>query len=100
MLNSLCHCVSLKGYNTPEIGSHSVIDRPESDILVYPPMSIIAQIENVRDINDDVLLQIGQTVEHKKFGIGRIKDIDGTKAVVDFDKHGTKKLISDFLKPC
>ena len=58
------------------------------------------EIENVRDINDDVLLQIGQTVEHKKFGIGRIKDIDGTKAVVDFDKHGTKKLISDFLKPC
>ena len=58
------------------------------------------EIENIRDINDDALLQIGQTVEHKKFGIGRIKNIDGTKAVVDFDKHGTKKLISDFLKPC
>ena len=36
---------------TPEIGSHSVIDRPESDILVYPPISIIAQIDNVRDNN-------------------------------------------------
>ena len=58
------------------------------------------EIENVRDINDDVILKIGQTVEHKKFGVGQIKDIDGTKAVVDFDKHGTKKLISDFLKPC
>ena len=58
------------------------------------------EIENVRDINDDLILQIGQTVEHKKFGIGTIQDIDGTKAIVDFDKHGKKKLISDFLKPC
>ena len=58
------------------------------------------EIENVRDINDDLILQIGQTVEHKKFGVGTIQDIDGTKAIVDFDKHGKKKLISDFLKPC
>jgi DNA helicase-2/ATP-dependent DNA helicase PcrA len=58
------------------------------------------EIENVRDINDDIILQIGQTVEHKKFGIGTIQDIDGTKAIVDFDKYGKKKLISDFLKPC
>ena len=58
------------------------------------------EIENVRDINDDLILQIGQTVEHKKFGIGTIQDIDGTKAIVDFDKYGKKKLISDFLKPC
>ena len=46
------------------------------------------------------LKKIGQTVEHKKFGVGTIQDIDGTKAIVDFDKHGKKKLISDFLKPC
>ena len=56
--------------------------------------------ENIKDINDDIILQIGQLVKHKKFGIGKIQDIDGSKAVVDFDKHGKKKLISDFLKPC
>ena len=33
----------------PEIGSHSVIDRPESDILVYPPISIIEHMDSVRD---------------------------------------------------
>ena len=55
--------------------------------------------ENIRDINDDVYLQIGQTVKHNKFGIGTIKDIDGPKATVKFDNHGTKRLISDFLKP-
>ena len=56
--------------------------------------------ENVRDINDDIILQIGQIVKHKKFGIGKIQDLDGSKAVVDFDEHGKKKLISDFLTPC
>ena len=56
--------------------------------------------ENVKDINDDVILQIGQLVKHKKFGIGKIQDLDGSKAVVDFDEHGKKKLISDFLTPC
>ena len=54
------------------------------------------EIENVRDINDDLILQIGQTVEHKKFGVGTIQDIDGTKAYIDdilvvkrgsFDEH-------------
>ena len=56
--------------------------------------------ENVRDINDDIILQIGQLVKHKKFGIGKIQDLEGSKAVVDFDEHGKKKLISDFLTPC
>ena len=55
--------------------------------------------ENSKDINDDTYLQIGQTVKHSKFGIGTIKDIDGAKAVVKFDNHGTKKLISSFLRP-
>ena len=33
----------------PEIGSHSVIDKPESEILVYPPIRMIEHIKNVRD---------------------------------------------------
>lgn len=44
-----------KGYKMPDIGCHSVIDKPESEIRVYPPMIIIeitktprirSQIEN------------------------------------------------------
>jgi len=54
--------------------------------------------ENVRDINDDIMLKIGQKVEHEKFGFGIIKQVDGPK--VDFENHGVKKLISDFLSPC
>ena len=56
--------------------------------------------ENVRDINEDIMLKIGQKVEHEKFGQGTIKHVDGTKVHVDFDSHGVKKLISDFLNPC
>ena len=56
--------------------------------------------ENVRDINDDIMLKIGQKVEHEKFGFGVIKHVDGPKVHVDFENHGVKKLISDFLSPC
>ena len=56
--------------------------------------------ENVRDINDDIMLKIGQKVEHEKFGFGIIKHVDGPKVHVDFENHGVKKLISDFLSPC
>ena len=56
--------------------------------------------ENIRDINDDIMLKIGQKVEHEKFGLGTVKHVDGPKVHVDFDNHGVKKLISDFLSPC
>ena len=62
-------------------------------------MNIEAE-ENIRDINDDIMLKIGQKVEHEKFGLGTVKHVDGPKVHVDFDDHGIKKLISDFLSPC
>ena len=41
LLNSWIHASREIGNKIPEIGSHSVIDNPESDILVYPPIKII-----------------------------------------------------------
>ena len=55
----------VKGYKTPDMGSHSVIDKPESEIRVYPPIIIIeitetprirSQIEN-RLILFDIILK-------------------------------------------
>ena len=66
----------------------------------YQTVMDIEAEENVRDINDDIMLKIGQKVEHEKFGFGTIKHVDGSKVHVDFDNHGIKKLISDFLSPC
>ena len=66
----------------------------------YQTVMDIEAEENIRDINEDIMLKIGQKVEHEKFGFGTIKHVDGSKVHVDFDNHGIKKLISDFLIPC
>lgn len=42
--------------------------------------------------------EIGQRVFHDKFGYGRVRDIDGDKIEVDFEKAGSKKLIASFVK--
>ena len=39
--NSWFQALFVSGYKIPEIGSHSVMDKPESDIHVYPPIRII-----------------------------------------------------------
>ena len=75
------------------------LGRRISPSIEYKTVIDIEDEENSRDINDETYLQIGQTVKHNKFGIGTIKDIDGPKAIVKFDNHGTKKLISSFLRP-
>lgn len=41
--------------------------------------------------------QRGERVFHQKFGYGRIKDIDGNKLSVDFEKAGEKRVIASFV---
>ena len=41
----------------------------------------------------------GDRVQHKRFGVGEIKDIHGKNALVRFVKQGEKKLVVDFLEP-
>ncbi len=40
---------------------------------------------------------LGERVFHQKFGYGAVIDIEGDKVEVDFDKAGTKKVVSRFL---
>ena len=40
---------------------------------------------------------VGERVFHQKFGYGEIIDIEGDKLEVDFDKAGTKKVVSRFV---
>ncbi len=44
----------------------------------------------------------GERIEHNRFGAGLIKEITGTvpelKAVIDFDKYGTKVLLLKYAK--
>ncbi len=43
-------------------------------------------------------LKLGQRVFHIKFGYGKIKQIDGTKLTVDFEKAGVKKVVEKFVE--
>lgn len=42
--------------------------------------------------------QIGERVFHKKFGYGKILNIDNDKAVIDFENFSSKKIYLKFLK--
>jgi len=41
----------------------------------------------------------GERVFHQKFGYGRIVAIEGEKLDIDFEKAGTKKVMSSFVEP-
>jgi DNA helicase-2/ATP-dependent DNA helicase PcrA len=43
-------------------------------------------------------LSIGERIFHDKFGYGRVRDIEGAKLTVEFDKAGTKKVVESFVK--
>lgn len=42
-------------------------------------------------------LAIGSRVYHETFGYGRIKNIEGNKLEIIFDKHGYKRLLKDYV---
>ncbi len=52
--------------------------------------------------SDTKKLEVGQRVEHAKFGFGKVRELDvnGTdrKAVIDFEKAGEKTLLLSFAK--
>lgn len=50
----------------------------------------------------DCALSVGTVIEHQRFGVGRVVQIDGTgentKATVDFDNTGRKQLLLKFAR--
>ncbi len=43
---------------------------------------------------------MGERVFHQKFGYGAVIGIEGDKLEVEFEKAGTKKVVSRFLSGC
>ncbi|MBC7768464.1 MAG: UvrD-helicase domain-containing protein [Phycisphaerales bacterium] len=41
----------------------------------------------------------GDRIFHQKFGYGRIRQVEGNKLTVDFDKAGEKRVIDSFVRP-
>ena len=42
---------------------------------------------------------IGDRIFHQKFGYGRIKEMDGNKLEIAFEKAGDKRVIDSFVEP-
>ena len=80
-------------------------DDISSDFITPGRQRLINNLKNKDiewDINQDFYsdeeLNVGEKVFHKKYGNGKILNIDGDKALVDFEKFSSKKIYMKFLK--
>ncbi|MBD25153.1 MAG: DNA helicase II [Candidatus Marinimicrobia bacterium] len=46
----------------------------------------------------EVVFKVGERIFHQKFGYGVIKEIDGSKLEIDFEKAGRKKVLDSFIQ--
>lgn len=42
-------------------------------------------------------LSVGDTIEHEKFGTGRVHSLDGDKVLIKFERGGTRKFKEEFI---
>jgi DNA helicase-2/ATP-dependent DNA helicase PcrA len=47
----------------------------------------------------DATYGVGDRIFHQKFGYGRVRQVEGNKLTVDFDKAGEKRVIDSFVVP-
>lgn len=90
---------------TPPSGSRSVFSPPPSQrrpvFMPSPPGASLkpASSENLHTIDE---LKVGMRIEHSRFGIGSIAQIDCNsidhRIIVDFDNTGQKTLLLKFAK--
>jgi len=52
-----------------------------------------------RSGDSDAAYRKGDRIFHQKFGYGRIRQVEGNKLTVDFDKAGEKRVIDSFVVP-
>ena len=78
--------------NSRPVGGQFVADRKPK--ITRPPHSASAA--------PDCALSVGTVIEHQRFGVGRVVQIDGTgenaKATVDFENTGRKQLLLKFAR--
>ncbi len=60
---------------------------------------LIEATAEVVDGTPDGGYQAGVRIFHQKFGYGRIRNVDGDKLEIDFEKSGSKKVMAAFVEP-
>ncbi len=58
---------------------------------------IAIQARPVHATSEAAAFNVGTRVFHQKFGYGRVRNVDGNKLEIAFDKAGTKKVIDSFV---
>lgn len=90
----------------PQKSVHSVTSTYEKSSPVIPSnfrrVGAVTSRTSVRPSSSDSALQVGDSVQHERFGVGVILSMEGSgdnaKASVEFQNAGTKNLLLKFAK--
>ncbi len=61
------------------------------------PNEIDGELVAASTVETPGAFEVGQRVFHQKFGYGAIREIEGNKLTVDFEKAGSKKVVASFV---
>jgi DNA helicase-2/ATP-dependent DNA helicase PcrA len=62
-------------------------------------MRQLSQSENATiDLTAVLVFSLGDRVFHQKFGYGEVRNIEGDKLDIEFDKAGLKKVVAQYIQ--
>ena len=85
-------------FTIQELTSYNFKSSIASEWLMENSKKVINHYEDNKYGNNDSNFKLMERIFHQKFGYGKIIEIDGDKATVDFEKAGEKKLILTFIE--
>ncbi len=88
---------------------HPLFTRGTSELIIngkrfskVKPSQTATSSSNVQNASIHNALQVGMTIEHERFGIGKVLQMEGSgedaRAIVEFENSGTKKLLLKFAR--
>ncbi len=96
------------GWQRSQQNNHYAQHSAETTYQAYGPKKRYSAIEGRHkkssQAHDDTAktvsqFAVGERVFHEKFGYGTVKDMDGNKLLVSFEKAGSKRIVDRFIKP-
>ncbi|NLY71789.1 MAG: DNA helicase PcrA [Clostridiales bacterium] len=81
-------------YSTEKFDRYSLFDDVDYDSSIFRPFDTMREVKK-KSSPQSINVEAGDMVYHKKFGQGKVLEVDGNTARIDFDSVGTKKLALD-----
>ena len=79
-------------------GGHSLIPMMKLRMADVPHLIDLQDVGGMSDIEIGAdSIRIGAMVSHAKFGVGCVIDQEGNKLEIEFENHGTKRVIDSFV---